>query len=385
MNRGGPSRRWLAPLLLLVGAACSAPAGTGSSPQASALVAGVAADPWATLVANAKKEGTVVLTGGNTSPEMAQALTEGFRAAYGIDAQFATMDAGAFEARADREFKAGAVSIDASFGVSNCFVLADRGEVENMKGVLIEPDAIDPSAWKNGGPRLFSAGPDLPSDFVCGSEFGQQVQPQIYDNPSVIPDGTINTWNDLLNPAFKGKIAGQDPRIGGAGQGTAISINYVFGEDFFKQLYLGQGVVLSREYRQVADWVAHGDYPIGLGTSDDIVFDYREQGLPIQRIFPADGADALTEGGAAIFLLKNAPHPNAAKLFVNWVHTQAVQELWEQYNHTPSLRTDTTRAGVVPWVIPNPDTVYHLNDGDADFYYTHRAPIVDRIQAILGR
>jgi len=371
-------------LTVFVGVACS-PTGSPPAPGARIAAAAPTGDPWADLKAAAVKEGEVVITG-TLTPDAAQALGDGFRTAYGIDVAFEALDTGSFEARADREFKANAVSIDAAFGVSNCYIMADRGEIQDFTGVLIEPDALDPAAWANGAPRLFVAmGDNIPAGFTCGSQFGTQVQPQLFTNPTVIAPGTITSWNDLLQPAYKGKIASHDPRIGGGGQGTAISIMYILGEDFFKQLYLGQDVTLTRDYRQLADWVAQGEYPIAMGISDDIVAGYRAQGLPIERTFPSNGPDALTAGSGAISLLKNSPHPNAAKLFANWLHTREGQMIWELHAHTPSLRTDTTRDGVVPWVVPQADVSYKLHDGDPAFYYQHRAPIVNRIQDLLGR
>jgi iron(III) transport system substrate-binding protein len=371
---------FLALLVLALTVGCS----PSPMPSASAAASDASGDPWTALKAAAAREGRVVINQ-TLIPEGRQAFGDAFRNAYGVTLDFQSLTSAEFLARSDREFKAGAVSFDAATGVSNCYVMAERGQIENMKGVLIQPEAIDPAAWKNGSPRLFRASPDASSDFICGSQFGEQVQPQLFVNPELIPPGTITSWNDLLQPAFKGKIAGHDPRGGGGGQGTAISIIYGLGEDYFTRLYLGQEVTLARDYRQVAEWVARGRYPIAVGLSDDIVAQLKEQGLPIERIFPANGPDALTAGSMGISLMKGSPHPNAAKLYVNWLHTREGQNLWEEFTHTPSLRTDTARKNVVEWVVPRPDVAYKLHDGEPEFYFKYRAPIVDRIQDILGR
>jgi iron(III) transport system substrate-binding protein len=356
----------------------------GASAGATAAADGGGGDAWSALQAAALKEGRLTLSG-TISPEARQILAQAFQNAHGIPVDFQSLTTAEFLARADREFKAGAVSFDAATGVSNCYQMAERGQIENFRDVLILPEATDPAVWRNGRVPLFRANVKADPDFVCGSQYGEEVQPQLFVNPQIIPPGTIATWDDLLKPEFKGKIAGHDPRGGGGGQGTAISIMYGLGEDFFVKLYREQGVTLSRDYRQLVDWISSGRYPIDVGNSSDTVANMQSQGVPIQRIFPANGPDAVTAGSSAISLMKNSPHPNAAKLFANWLHTKEGQEAWERANHTASLRTDTSRESVVPWVIPQADVTYKLHDGQPDFYYNYRAPIVERIQDILGR
>jgi iron(III) transport system substrate-binding protein len=387
--------RLAALLALALAGACTATANTGGAPAGGAARPSGAAsapagadsgtgDAWSALKAAAAKEGRLTISG-TLSPEARQGLAQAFQNAYGIPMDFQSLTTAEFLARADREFKAGAVSFDAATGVSNCYVMAERGQIENFRGVLIHPEAVDAAAWRNGSPRLFRANVKDDPDFLCGSQYGEEVQPQLFVNPQIVPPGAIATWDDLLKPEFKGKIAGHDPRGGGGGQGTAISIMYGLGEDFFVKLYRDQGVTLSRDYRQLVDWMSSGRYPIDVGNSSDTVANLQNQGVPVQRIFPANGPDAVTAGSSAISLMKNAPHPNAARLFANWLHTREGQEAWEQNNHTASLRTDTSRQTVVPWVIPQPDVTYKLHDGEPDFYYNYRAAIVERIQDLLGR
>ena len=69
--------------------------------------------------------------------------------------------------------------------------------------------------------------------------------------------------------------------------------------------------------------VANGEIPIGL-TFEQAAFDYLKGGAPIGLIYPSEGT-AITLDGSAI--IKNAPHPNAAKLFLDFTVSKEMQEL----------------------------------------------------------
>jgi ABC-type Fe3+ transport system substrate-binding protein len=134
----------------------------------------------------------------------------------------------------------------------------------------------------------------------------------------------------LLKPQYRGKIAAFDPRRSGPGQTPAGYLAALFGNDYLTELYIGQQVKLTADNRQLAEWVVRGEYPIGIALVQFAVEIYRKQGLPIERIFPKDGQGSLTGGFSVVMLIKNAPHPSAAQLFVNWFATREAQTIWSQ-------------------------------------------------------
>ena len=69
--------------------------------------------------------------------------------------------------------------------------------------------------------------------------------------------------------------------------------------------------------------VANGEYPLG-PTFEQGAFEYLKGGAPIGLIYPSEGT-AITLDGTAI--IKNAPHPNAGKLFHSWMHSREGQQL----------------------------------------------------------
>jgi iron(III) transport system substrate-binding protein len=178
-----------------------------------------------------------------------------------------------------------------------------------MNGKLIDPDILQPAMWRFGTLKLNEPGPttDLPADFKCSLQTAEWVMTDLFANTSIVKPGELASWKDLLKPQYKGKIAAFDPRRSGPGQTPVGYLAALFGNDFVEALYRGQQVKLTADNRQLAEWVARGDYPIGIALVQFAVEIYRKQGLPIERIFPKDGQGSLTGGFSVVMLIKNAP------------------------------------------------------------------------------
>jgi ABC-type Fe3+ transport system substrate-binding protein len=341
---------------------------------------------WAELQKRAKEEGQVVVAG-PPFPGLRTALSSAFNARFGIDLNYLGMNAGEVITRVDTESKAGKVSIDVNIGgTSTCWAMSPRGEIENMNGKLIDPEILQPAVWKSGKPKLNEAGPaDLGADFKCSLQTAEWVMTDLFVNTSIIKPGDIVSWKDLLKSEYKGKIAAFDPRRSGPGQTPVGYLAALFGNDFLKQLYVGQDVKLTADNRQLAEWVARGEYPIGIALVQFAVEMYRKQGLPIARIFPKDGEGSLTGGFSVVMLIKNAPHPNAAQLFVNWFASKEAQTIYESQMMETSLRTDISGTGVPDYVRPQPGVPYPVDDYSFVHYSKIRQPAVEQLQQELQR
>ena len=55
----------------------------------------------------------------------------------------------------------------------------------------------------------------------------------------------------------------------------------------------------------------------------------RAEGLPLERVLPADGPGVLTPGSGSITRIKNGPN-KAAAVFINWIASKEAQEIWER-------------------------------------------------------
>lgn len=347
------------------------------------------ADPaqWSALQTKAKKEGQLVVAG-PPFPGLRNALTSAFSKRYGIDMTYLGSNAGEIITRVDTETRADKVSVDADLGgTSTCWAMSARGEIETMNGKLIDPEILQPSVWRHGKPKLNEAGPTpgVGPGFRCSLQTAEWVMTDLFANTDVIKPNEIASWKDLLKPQYKGKIAAFDPRRSGPGQTPVGYLAALFGNDFVKDLYVGQQVKLTADSRQLAEWVARGEYPVGIGLVQFAVEMYRKQGLPVERIFPKDGEGSLTGGFSVVMLIKHAPHPNAAQLFANWFASKEAQTIYETQMMETSLRKDITGVKVPDYVRPKDSVSYPVDDYSYQHYVKFREPAIVKLTQELQR
>lgn len=343
---------------------------------------------WAEIQKKAKAEGEVVVTG-PAVPSLRAALSEAFSKRFGIPLNYSGANAGETITRIDTEFKAGKVSIDVNLGgTSTCWAMAARQQVVDMNGKLVDPEILKPGVWKSGKPKLNEAGP-VPAgtspDFKCSFQTAEWVMTDLFVNTSIIKPGEITSWKDLLKPQYKGKIAAHDPRRAGPGQTPVGYLAALFGQKYLTDLFVGQQVKLTADARQLAEGVARGESPIGIALVQFAVETYRKQGLPIARIFPADGQGSVTGGFSVVMLIKNSPHPNAGQLFVNWFGSKEAQTIYETHMMETSMRTDVTGTNVPEYVRPRPNVAYPVDDYSWQHQSKIRIPAVEALSKDLQR
>ena len=180
--------------------------------------------------------------------------------------------------------------------------MSARGQIENMNGKLIDPDVLQPAIWRSGKPKLNDPGPspDLPADFKCSFQSAEWVMTDLFANTSIVKPGEITSWKDLLKPQYKGKIAAYDPRRSGPGQTPVGYLARLFGNDFLKELYIGQQVKLTADNRQLAEWVARGEYPIGIAPGAVCRGDLSQAGACRSSAYFRTTARARSPAGSAL-------------------------------------------------------------------------------------
>jgi iron(III) transport system substrate-binding protein len=151
-------------------------------------------------------------------------------------------------------------------------------------------------------------------------------------NTRLVPPGKEpKSWKDILDPQWRGNIIFHDPRVGGYGNRTWFSMRAIYGEAFLKQL-VAQDLVLERQYNLMAMGVARGEYSIGVGVTPREVAPV--ESAPVKYYAAAEGTPLTV---ATAVLVKGAPHPNAAKLFLNFLLSKEAQDiLGESGARTPN-------------------------------------------------
>lgn len=90
----------------------------------------------------------------------------------------------------------------------------------------------------------------------------------------------------------------------------------------------------------MAEWLIGGRYPIAVALSERQLVEFGEAGVQFNVKGLEAGARSLSVSASGLHLFNRAPHPNAAKVFINWLLTQKVQQLVTESVASNSLRLD---------------------------------------------
>lgn len=337
-------------------------------------------EDWDQVVAKARSEGKVVLGTTMGIPAFRQMITEAFFNRFGFNVEFQIFGAAELVAIASRECAARRANMDVLLGgLGELITLYPRGCLAPAKPKLILPEVANHKSWRGGflkwndpeGQYLFQTGEAL---------YGWTVV-----NTDQIKGEGLKSAKDLLKPEYKGKIASLDPRHSGAGQGRAAYILTALGEEYLRRLYLEQEVVYTSNGRQLAEWIARGVHPIGLGAVERNFEPMREAGLPIGVIASFNDAPGYLTGGSSVLkLVKDAPHPYAAVVLLNWLASKEAQEIYSRSVLQPSRRNDVNIKETPDFLIPQPGVKY-LDTYDHEYYTKKRPAAIKTLIKLLGR
>jgi iron(III) transport system substrate-binding protein len=170
-----------------------------------------------------------------------------------------------------------------------------------------------------------------------------------------------------------------DARAVGSGQ-TAFLFFYLhleLGPDFIRAL-AAQEPTVFREYRQAVDAVGQGRYPLLIGTAESVAGPLIDRGVPIAFLDPSltrEGSH-VSPGSGAVALINRAPHPNAARLYLNWLLSPAAQAELARTNNAVSTRLDVPADHTFAWKVPRPDAIKTYTVEAADTTQTKLLPLL---------
>lgn len=227
-------------------------------------------------------------------------------------------------------------------------VLYPAKVLEPLPRVLILPEVTDETKWFQG--KHHYADPERRYSF----RFEGSVSGGLAYNSRLVKEREILSYWDMLHPRWKGKIVAFDPRPGGHAT-AAFWFLYKhdsLGPEFLRRLFLESDLALSRDFRQPVDWLATGRYLFCYACQG--IEDAERQGLPIGKmVHSLKEGTHLAPRGSVVALLTRAPHPNAGKVFVNWLLSRegqiAFQKMYAlQGRGVDSLRIDIPKDEVLP-------------------------------------
>jgi len=342
---------WLMVLVLVGLLAAAACAGEKeASPALTLAPTGKAAweEEWSRTVEAAKKEGKVVVAGQSGS-DRRQALSEGFEKQYGITVEYVG-DGTTLAERIRTERAAGQYQWDLLIGGFNTplDVLRPVGALDPIEPALIMPDAKDLKNWR-GGKLTFADEGRLALRMVGTA--GEAI----HVNTKVVKPEDFTSYRDLLNPKWKGKMLAFDPATRGPGQ-LKFLFFYVspdLGPDFIRQL-ARQDMTITRDEESALKWLIAEQYSICIGCSTALSLKLIEAGLPLKLVGPERFKEGtyLSPGWANVSLINRAPHPNAAKVYLNWLLSRDAQTAVARAGNYASLRLDVPTDHLDSWAVP---------------------------------
>lgn len=312
---------------------------------------------WNKTVELANKEGRVVIYG-SAGDAVRNALIAEFKKAYpGILLEYTSMTGSQLAPRVVAERNAGVYLIDLNIGTitQTLTVLKPKGYLVPIEPLLILPEVKDRNNWSEG--KLWWGDDEEKNVLV----FGLRVAHTLVYSSALVDPGKVQgmSYWDLIKPEWKGKIVWEDPRGSGSGRGTAwfAYVHPQIGKDWFWAMARND-VALTRDRRQVLEWVARGKYLLAIGGQTGEAQVFRDTGIPLNIQYLMKEGSSIRPGSSVLSVLDKAPHPNATKVFLNWLLTKEGQSVWSKSGDYPSLRLDVPRDHLDQESIMKPGVEY---------------------------
>jgi iron(III) transport system substrate-binding protein len=303
---------------------------------------------WEHTVAQAKKEGQVVLAAGSDYPEVFQRFQQRYPE---IKVVFFPGRGGEMANRIMSERRAGKYLVDLYIvGAQTMYrVLYKAKALDPIKPALMLPEVRDESRWWQ---RRHLYMDDEQSHIFA---FNGVLRTWVGYNTNLVKPAEIKSYWDLLDPQWKGKIIALDSR--GPGANAPLSFyfhNPELGPQFIRRLFTEMALTESRDNHQLTDWLGTGRFAFSIFSAINRVglTTAKQQGLPVDwfdaKSFKEGGA--LASGSGNVGLLNRAPHPNAARVALNWLLSREGQSIYQKVSdEADSLRIDIPKDDVEPY------------------------------------
>lgn len=288
---------------------------------------------WEKIVEAGRKEGKVVASI-PPSVELRKLMELSFPKRYGIGVEFVPARGGNIIRRMVDEARAGVQYFDLHIGGTESAItgLLPENILEPVEPFFILPEVKDPKQWWGG--HIWA---DKAKRYILAFVAYQTIS--LWSNSDLYKPSEFKSFDDLLSPKLQGKIGISDPRTPGSGNSMWSHMNYIKGEEYLKRL-VGQKLFVTRDLRLLAENLARGKIAVTSGIAYSEFFPFIKAGLPVAPLpVPKEGL-YISGGYGHLMIFKNQPHPNATKVFVNWLLGHDGQELFGRAMGVGSRRLD---------------------------------------------
>ena len=282
-------------------------------------------------------EGQVTWYTSHYSSETAEAIAALFEEAYpGVTVTLYRQTAQRIFQRFAQEQEAGQTVADL-LGITEISLVADLASRDLLaKYVPTNVAEVDPAYAEYNDPEGYYHVANIGNNIIS------------YNTDMLTEQEAPHSWQDLLDPKWKGQIATGNPGASGY-VGTWATWAYLeFGVDYLERL-AGQDVLVGQSITDTIPRVAAGERAVGV-SSDQTTAKAIAAGDPIGIIYPDDGAVVMPTPNA---IPAGAPHPAAAKLLADFIISEPVQRFLVENEATIPLT-----GGIEPPPHVRPDATY---------------------------
>jgi iron(III) transport system substrate-binding protein len=306
-------------------------------------------EEWDKTVKAAEQEGQVVLY---SLSETGDAIANsGFQKKFPkVKISVISARGGEHVSRLMAERRAGKFLADVgNLGNTSPYTLYQGKTLDPIASAFILPEVKDDSKWWQGKQQFIDPEGRYILVYVGAPLF------LVGYNTKLVSSHAFKSYWDLLDPNWKGKIVAFDPKAGGfaATRDRFFYHNPELGPTFLRRLFSEMALTLYARFPQGEDWLAAGKYSICLCRHQSIS-EAKSQGLPVDLIEPAsfkEGVGVETRAKTLV-LMNQAPHPNAAKVFLNWFLSREGQS---DFQKTSAKYIDAGAEGSLRMDVPKDD------------------------------
>ena len=285
------------------------------------------------LVEGARKEGKVVLYSAMIENQALRPLKAAFVAKYPfLEAEFWRADTRDLINKTLAEVRSRSVVVDVveGGGVSQSLIRAGVAQEFSLPGAANLPKEFVSPMWV--ATRVSYFGPAINTRMVSAEE-------------------APKTYQDLLDPRWKGKIAwAANTETGGAMMFISFIRSWLGeqkGEEFLTQLARQDIANLSGSPREVVNKVIAGEYPLALNVFLHHPAISALKGAPVAPLM----MDPVLGNASVMVLVKNAPHPHAALLLMDFLVSDEGQKVIRDADYfpvNPTIEVEATVSRIIP-------------------------------------
>jgi ABC-type Fe3+ transport system substrate-binding protein len=277
---------------------------------------------WARALVAAKKEGPPVI-GIPASSELRKAIGTRFKERFGIDVELFPSRGPENVSRIIKEYSAGVRYFDVLVaGGATPLAMVAAGAADDFQPYMILPEVKDPNSWWGG--HIWEDNVNTKRyiyAFLC------YTSETFWQNTTQVGPQEMRSFDDLLNPKWKGRIGFLDPRNPGSGQNSWAFLWKAKGEEFLGKL-AQQDLLITQNQRQLAEALAKAKLAFTIGLSHYSFEPFIKAGLPVKPVPKIKEGAHANNGSGVVAVVKNPPHPNSTRVFVNWLLGKEGQELY---------------------------------------------------------